>query len=528
MMVLQKRVNVMEQSSPTPSKPVVVVGGGVTGLVTAQLLLERGIPVVLIEKQNVLGGLAGSFRYNVNEYDTEFVFDCGPHRFDVSNPNVRNYVERILGEQHTYFPRKSEVYFKGKYYDWPIKPQNLIQLPWGLAGKAFIDLAINGFRTYGEDNFENYILRQYGPTLYQHFFEGYSVKFLGIHPRHTHSDWAKVGINRAIIDDNAQMQNLYQLLKSTLLQFNKKSQKFVYPKHGMYEAWEAVGQRIEELGGRVIKGESAHLEIGDVLTEAVPIAEHEISSANTNTAVTAEPSLRLLTQDIEKSSDTKDTLSQDELSDGGKFIKAVHVNGERIPCHDIIWTAPITQACKELDVEGPTLQYLGLLLFNVMIKEEGARDYQWCYYGARDLVFNRISTPKFLSPFTCPPSTVGFCVEVTCMVGDEKWKHGERLTDWVIDDLIKVGMLEKREHVIDVQIERVPHSYPIYETGYPEQLEKARKALSAYSNLHLAGRTGLFWYNNMDHSIENGMQLTRRLLRKYGSNVSEDSLSKGA
>ena len=133
-----------------------------------------------------------------------------------------------------------------------------------------------------------------------------------------------------------------------------------------------------------------------------------------------------------------------------------------------------------------------------------------------------------LSPFTCPPSTVGFCVEVTCMVGDEKWKHGERLTDWVIDDLIKVGMVEKREHVIDVQIERVPHSYPIYETGYPEQLEAARKALSAYSNLHLAGRTGLFWYNNMDHSIENGMQLTRRLLRKYGSIVSEDSLSKGA
>ena len=40
----------------------------------------------------------------------------------------------------------------------------------------------------------------------------------------------------------------------------------------MYEAWEAVGKRIEDLGGRIIKGESAHLEIGDVLTEAVPIS----------------------------------------------------------------------------------------------------------------------------------------------------------------------------------------------------------------------------------------------------------------
>ena len=35
------------------------------------------------------------------------------------------------------------------------------------------------------------------------------MKFLGIHPRDTHSDWAKVGINRAIIDDGA-MQNLFR------------------------------------------------------------------------------------------------------------------------------------------------------------------------------------------------------------------------------------------------------------------------------------------------------------------------------
>ena len=79
-----------------------------------------------------------------------------------------------------------------------------------IAGKAFVDLAINGFREYPENNFESYILRQYGPTLFQNFFAGYSQKFLGLEPRLTHSDWAKVGINRAIIDDNAQMQNLFQ------------------------------------------------------------------------------------------------------------------------------------------------------------------------------------------------------------------------------------------------------------------------------------------------------------------------------
>ncbi|MEC7986726.1 MAG: NAD(P)-binding protein [Myxococcota bacterium] len=435
-------------------KPVVIVGGGVAGLVTAHLLAEAGVKVVVIECLEDVGGLARSFIYH-----KDFVFDCGPHRFDVSNPTIKSYVKRILGPRSTDFPRKSEVYFKGKYYAWPIKPQNLIQLPPKLAGKAFIDLAINGFREYPENNFETYILKQYGPTLFQHFFAGYSHKFLGLHPRETHSDWAKVGINRAIIDDNAQMQNLFQLLKSTLLQFNKKPQKFLYPTGGMYEAWDSIASKILDLGGEIHRGKPARLEGGDGM------------------------------------------------------VQAVHVGSERIEPSQVVWTAPITHACTQLGIPKPSLKYLGLLLFNVMVKEDADRDYQWCYYGAKDLVFNRISTPRFLSPHTVPKGTTGYCCEITCMVGDEKWKYGERLTDWVIDDLMRVGMLKNRNNVIDVQIERIPHSYPIYHVNYPQELDKAREGLSQFKNLNLAGRTGLFWYNNMDHSIENGMQLSKRLLK---------------
>ena len=95
-----------ENPHSTDSKPIVIVGGGVTGLVTAHILLERGQNVIVVEKLNVLGGLARSFKY-----DNGYVFDCGPHRFDVGNPNVKAYVERILQEDCTNFPRKSEVYF---------------------------------------------------------------------------------------------------------------------------------------------------------------------------------------------------------------------------------------------------------------------------------------------------------------------------------------------------------------------------------------------------------------------------------
>ena len=54
------------------NKPIVIVGGGVTGLVTAHILSEQNQPVIVVEKLATLGGLARSFRY-----DNGYVFDCG-------------------------------------------------------------------------------------------------------------------------------------------------------------------------------------------------------------------------------------------------------------------------------------------------------------------------------------------------------------------------------------------------------------------------------------------------------------------
>lgn len=451
--------------------PVVIVGGGVAGLVTAHLLSEAGAQVVVIEKFERVGGLARSYQYD------GFTFDCGPHRFHTENPNIKAYLDRVLKGNVTAFPRKSEVYFAGKYYRWPLHPKNLVQLPIPLALKSGVDLAVNGRKTYGNSNFEDYVLRQYGPTLYEHFFKGYSIKFLGIHPQQTHPDWAKVGINRAIIDDKLQMQNLAQLVKSTLLQYNKTEIDFYYPTGGgLQVTWDIVRAQIEAKGGKVY----------------------------TNTGA--------------------------RLAGANGRIEAVYAGHERIEPSVVIWTAPITLACEQLGIDQPNLPYLSTLFYNVMTEEEVPRDYQWCYYGADDIVFSRLSTPKFFAPDTVPNAhSGGICVEITCQKGDERWNHAERLTDWVIDDLVKVKMLSSRRKVHNVRIERVSETYPIYHSTYPTELERTRKALGRFDNLQLAGRTGMFWYNNMDHSIENAMQLAKKLLRDSGrADVEEKALASGA
>ena len=452
------------------SKPVVIVGGGVAGLVTGHLLSEAGVKVVIVEKFERVGGLARSYNYD------GFIFDCGPHRFHTENPNIKTYLDRVLGDETTAFPRLREVFFEGSYYRWPLHPKNLVQLPIPLALKSTMDLAVNGMKKYGDSTFEDYVLKQYGPTLYENFFKGYSIKFLGIHPTQTHPDWAKVGINRAIIDDKLQMQNLVQLAKSTLLQYNKAEINFIYPKGGgLQVTWDIVAEKIKKLGGRIL----------------------------TNTPA--------------------------RLAGGNGHIDAIYAGSERIEPSMVIWTAPITLACDQLGIECPDLPYLSTLFYNVMVEEEMTRKYQWCYYGADDIVFSRVSTPKYFADDTVPRAGVtGLCVEVTCREGDDRWQHAERLTDWVVDDLIKVGMISSRRKVHDVRVERVPNTYPIYHSRYPQELEKARKGLGQYDNLQLAGRTGMFWYNNMDHSIENAMQLARKLLREAGRNeIDEKALAGG-
>ncbi|GDX81074.1 hypothetical protein LBMAG42_28850 [Deltaproteobacteria bacterium] len=452
------------------SGPVVIVGGGVAGMVTAHLLTEAGAKVIVIEQFERVGGLARSYQYD------GFTFDCGPHRFHTENPNIKTYLDRVLKANTTAFPRLSEVFFEGSYYRWPLHPKNLVQLPLPLAVKSAIDLAINGSKTYGTSNFEDYVLRQYGPTLYENFFKGYSIKFLGIHPKETHADWAKVGINRAIIDDKLQMQNLAQLAKSTLLQFNKAEINFIYPTGGgLGITWEVIADKVRAGGGRILTSTGAR------------------------------------------------------LAGGNGRIEAVYAGSERIEPSLVIWTAPITLACDQLGLEAPDLPYLSTLFYNVMVEESVKKEYQWCYYGADDIVFSRVSTPKYFAHDTVPHmGATGLCVEVTCREGDERWVHAERLTDWVVDDLIKVGMISSRRKVHDVRVERVPNTYPIYHTRYPVELERTRKALAKYENLQLAGRTGMFWYNNMDHSIENAMQLTRKLLRESGrAEIDEKALAAG-
>jgi len=424
---------------------VLIIGAGAAGLTAGYQLSQQGLQVTVAEKEDRVGGLARSFTYG------DFIFDVGPHRFHTEDQDVLRFIKMVLGPDLTVIPRSSGVYFFGRYHEWPLKLSTLFKLPPIITLKVARDLIHRPRRT--GTSFEDYIVNMYGPTLYDSFFKVYTEKFLKHDPALIHSDWAKAGIDRAVIDRRMQANTLMSLIRKTLLPAPVATE-FLYPTR------RGIALFSERLAGEIGRNQ------GEILL---------------NTSVT---SIRA----------GKKRLEEVALSDGRKLSPDL-----------VIWTAPINLLCRLLDVEAPRLKYLSALLYNVEVPGEPPHPYQWCYYGQEDVVFNRISIPKNFYAGTAPRGMTGIGLEVTCMEGDGVWNDPGKLIPELSADMVKVGLIPSAETIRAVHVEKIANVYPIYELDYLRPLQRILNHLSYLGNLLLLGRTGTFWYNNLDHSIAAGM-----------------------
>lgn len=429
---------------------VTVVGAGVAGLTIGYQLARKGYQVTVVEKNDVVGGLARTFHYG------DFHFDVGPHRFHTENARVAAFIREILRDEAHEIPRKSGARMFGRFHEWPLRPGILLAMPIKLMFKGARDLIFKE-RLPGE-SFEADVVNKYGRTLYDIFFEPYTKKFLFYSPSELHRDWARAGVNRAVIDKRAHSDNLWSLLKNTLLPKPVETM-FLYPPHGVGRFSDLLAEGIRAMGGRILL----------------------------NTSVTA----------LERSSTR---------------LTALHTGTERIACENLVWTAPLTTLNALLGIDGVDLEYLSTIFYNIEVGKPGKLDYQWTYFGG-DEIFSRVTAPEAFLRTTTPPGKSGLCVEFTCREGDERWQNPEKYTDKILADLVRTGTVDSLHDIERVHIERVPFTYPIYKLNYFGELTKNLKLLAQYSNLLLAGRCGRFWYNNMDHSIGQGLTMADKILR---------------
>ena len=457
-------------------KKVVVVGGGVAGLTMAYQLVQKGRKVTVLEKEEALGGLARSFRYG------DFVFDIGPHRFHTDRPAIEEFIKKVLGDSAETIVRRSGVWMFNRYFSWPLHPSVIVGLPPMVIIKVGLDLLTTIYHRRDVQNFEDYIVNMYGRTLYDVFFKKYTEKFLEIPPDQTHVDWARTGIDRAVIDKRLKMNSLVDLIISTLFK-PKKDTYFIYPTGGIDIFCTHLADMIRDGGGTVLSGAAV---------DDVRITGPDCAGTTSESGNGSEPSAG--------------------TTAGKKRISAVKAGDTWYDADEVVWTAPLPQLMGLLEEEHGEMDYLALLAFNFELDSEPNAPFQWCYFGADDISFNRITNPALFSDSVVPAGRGALCVEVTCRTGDEKWNHPEKLYNLIVSDLVRTRVIEKPARISAVHVEKVPYTYPIYTLDYLDIVKAAETLIDEkYENIYPAGRTGLFWYNNMDQSIEQAMELAGKL-----------------
>ncbi len=434
------------------NNPVVIIGGGISGLTLAHLLLKRGISVYVIEKEKAPGGLARSFSYG------EFTFDIGPHRFHTDNQSISDYILDILGDDHLIISRNSLLRFKGHYFPWPIHPSwNLFKFPPRLAISILLDL-FSLYKNKPTVTFKDQIINMYGKTMYRHFFEGYSSKFLGIVPEITHPDWASTGIDRAIIDNRLEIKSLGKLILSSLTVKKHPELKFIYPINGCGDFINKQVKLITKMGGKII-------------------CDCNVDKMKVNKGV----------------------------------VESIHAGNEIIEPSIVVWTGTIHSLLKGLNKPLPQLNYLALVCYNFMLTQGTPFPFQWSYHGAADIIFSRTSVPDNFSYQNSPGSKRGLCVEVTTRENGKVFHDPEKYIERVILDLEKEKLLKTENEIEQYSIEKFPWSYPIYHMDYKKHLAGVDQVMSEYKNIIRAGRLGRFWYNNMDHCIGAGQKLAMKI-----------------
>src|SRR5947207_9107795 len=110
-------------SAAEKTPDVVIIGAGPAGLTAAYVLATRfGIPSTILEGDSQVGGISRTVERD------GWRFDIGGHRFFTKVKEVEALWHEILPDEDFLLrPRMSRIYYKGKYYDYPLKPLNALR-----------------------------------------------------------------------------------------------------------------------------------------------------------------------------------------------------------------------------------------------------------------------------------------------------------------------------------------------------------------------------------------------------------------
>ncbi len=440
---------------------VIVIGAGPAGLTAAFQLHKADIASTILEADPEVGGISRTAQRD------GWRFDIGGHRFFTKVPQVEALWHEILPDEDFLMrPRKSRIFYQGKYYDYPIKAVNALKNLGPVEAVRCVGSYVSARVRPPKDqtNYEGWLVARFGWRLYRTFFKTYTEKLWGVPVSDMPADWAAqrvkgLSLGNAIV--NALMPKRNQKEITSLIE------EFQYPKYGPGMMWEVCRDKVVAQGSKV------------VTETAVTTVRHE----------------------------------------GGRAVSvaAQHVDGgtSEYPCTEVISSMPISDLLAAMEPPVPAevraaaddLRYRDYLIVALVLPEDLVTfDDNWIYIHEPAVRTMRIQNFGSWSPFMVKPGFNTLGLEYTVWEGDDEWcADDDFLVERAKRELEELG-LAKAGQVSEGFVVRQPKAYPIYDDRYRANVDVLRAWLTEHaSNVYPVGRNGMFRYNNQDHSMFTAM-----------------------
>lgn len=493
---------------------IVIIGAGPAGITAGYELLKKTdrYDVEILEESNEVGGISRTVRYKGNR------MDIGGHRFFSKDEEVTkwwdsimpkqgspSYDDKILGREVPLMDggpdpekedivmltrnRVSRIYYNNKFFDYPVKMnlntiKNMGFLTTVKAGFSYI---ASIFHKLPEDSLENFYINRFGKKLYSMFFEGYTEKLWGRHPREISADWGAQRVKGLSVF--AILKDIFsKLLPKKKVNRNKIEtsliEEFNYPKYGPGQLWELASEEFVKMGGTLKKGcKVVNINtVSDVVTGVKYIVDKNEYEEKADIVISSLP--------------LKDLFAG--LDVAPEDIKEI---AKGLPYRDFVTVGILV---NKLNLANETK----LKTLNNIVPD------CWIYVQDVGVKLGRIQIFNNWSPYLVenPDETVWIGLEYFCNEGDQYWNMDD--TSWIefgISELVKMGVISDKSEVLDSHRENVKKAYPAYFDTY-SQIDDLIEYLDRFENLFCIGRNGQHRYNNMDHSMATSFETVRNII----------------
>ena len=446
----------------------VVMGAGPAGLTAAYELAKKGEESVVLEQADKVGGISRTEVYK------GYRFDIGGHRFFTKVGEVQQIWQEILGDEFIQVPRLSRIYYRGKFFDYPLSIgstlSNLGVLDSGLIIASYLKSKLkNTFNPGPEaENLEDWVIERFGDRLYRTFFKSYTEKVWGISCDKIQAEWAAqrikgLSLRKAVINAAFGSNDTKTLIK-----------EFDYPIYGPGMMWERC-QKLLEAGGSPV-----HME-----TRVIKVI-HDGKRVQRVAAQT-------------RAGETMDLA-------GDHFVSSMPITA-LARCLDPAPPKPVLEAAKGL-------KYRDFLIVPLVINLKDIFPDNWIYIHSPAFKVGRIQNFKNWSAAMVPDASKT-CVgmEYFCSEGDPLWEMSdEALIEQAAEEIVGLGLVPDTKYVEDGTVIRQKKAYPVYDGSYRQHLAVIQDYLQQFENLQTVGRNGMHRYNNQDHSMLTGLLAAKNIL----------------